>query len=75
MLKLYTAPRCPKCKMLKTALDMAGLEYEETDDCQKLIDMHVYSAPVLQISETKYLMFESAMKYIQDLQKVKGESV
>lgn len=46
---LYSKPGCPQCKVLKTKLDMAHLEYQHVEDVDAILALGLKAAPVLQI--------------------------
>lgn len=62
---LYTTQGCPKCRILKQRLDEAGLQYTETQDVSKLIEMGFQSAPILEKDNGELLGFKEALDYIK----------
>ena len=57
---LYTT-HCPKCKVLETKLKRAGVEYTESNDIQKMLEIGFKSAPVLVVDEEIYLFREACL--------------
>lgn len=62
---LYST-NCPKCKQLERKLNSLNIEFEITNDIQKLIDLGFRSAPVLQIDD-KFYEFSAAWKKAEEL--------
>lgn len=60
---LYTTG-CPICKLVKTKLDQAGIDYETETDTDKMIALGFHSAPMLQV-EDQMLTSAEAMKWIE----------
>lgn len=54
---------CPKCNVLKKKLEMKGIDYEESGDVEKLIEMGIKQAPVLDVDGV-LLDFVEANKWI-----------
>lgn len=54
---------CPKCNVLKKKLEMKGIDYEESGDVEKLIEMGIKQAPVLNVGGV-LLDFVEANKWI-----------
>lgn len=57
---------CPKCKILKSALDEKGIEYEVSSDYRKLLEKNIRSAPCLELENGSILLFEEALQYVQE---------
>lgn len=54
MIKVYTSPVCPRCRVLKVKLDQKKIEYENIEDqneipFDKLNEKGIFSFPVLDI--------------------------
>ncbi len=62
---LYTT-HCPKCSILKTKLDEAGLEYETVTDIETIAEKGFRTVPMLEI-DGKILDFAQAIKYIKEV--------
>lgn len=62
---LYTT-HCPKCSILKTKLDEAGLEYEMITDIETIAGKGFRTVPMLEI-DGKILDFAQAIKYIKEV--------
>ena len=50
---LYTT-HCPKCRVLETKLQKAGVEYDECDDLDVMLENGFKSAPVLVVDGTVF---------------------
>lgn len=57
---LYTT-HCPKCKVLTRKLQMAGVEFTESEDIQKMLELGFKSAPVLVVDDEVYLFKEACL--------------
>ena len=57
---------CPQCKVLKSKLDEAGIQYELVTDVDAILDKGFTVAPVMETDE-KSMMFRDAIKWINDL--------
>lgn len=55
MVTIYTTENCPRCKMLKTKMDMKGIKYKEEKDIDPLIEMGFLTAPVLKMEDGRYI--------------------
>ena len=62
---LYTT-HCPRCNVLYSKLKDKNIEFEVSEDVDKLIEMGFMTAPVLYDGE-KYYTFEEAMKLINNM--------
>ena len=62
---LYTT-HCPRCNVLYSKLKNKNIEFEVSEDVDKLIEMGYMTAPVLYDGE-KYYIFEEAMKLINNM--------
>lgn len=56
---------CPQCKVLKTKLDQAGIQYNTVTDQAVMAAMGFRSAPVLQINNETY-KFADAIKWLKE---------
>ena len=57
---LYTT-HCPKCKVLTRKLQIAGVEFTESEDIQKMLELGFKSAPVLVVDDEVYLFKEACL--------------
>lgn len=57
---LYTT-HCPMCKMLKTQLDKAHIEYDECDNVETMLSLGFSKAPVLFV-DNNYMQVKDALK-------------
>lgn len=62
---LYTTG-CPKCVMLKRKLDAIGAKYDVCNDEDKMIQMGMMSAPMLEV-DGSMMDFNAAIKYLNTL--------
>lgn len=63
MITLYSTG-CPKCEVLKRRLTNDGIEFDISNDVDKLIEMGFMNAPILQIGDN-YYEFSDAMKKLK----------
>jgi len=70
MIILYSTG-CPKCNILERRLTNDNIEFEISNDIDKLIDMGFQNAPVLQIND-QFIVFEDAMKRLKAYEAGKG---
>lgn len=63
-MKLYTTG-CPQCKVLKSKLDTAGMNYEVVDDIDLMRQLGIASAPVLEV-DGQYLTFAKAIEWVKE---------
>lgn len=66
--KVYTAPNCGKCKMLKGMLDHQSIEYSEEGDVLKLIELGFMSAPCLEVNG-QMMDYDAAKKWVTGQKK------
>ncbi len=59
---LYTT-HCPKCKVLKKKLDIAGIEYQIEEDVDVMTDKGFLSAPMLEVDD-KVMDFSEAVRWV-----------
>lgn len=62
---LYST-HCPRCNVLYNKLKDKNIEFEVSEDVDKLIEMGFMTAPVLYDGE-KYYTFEEAIKLINSM--------
>lgn len=58
---------CIKCETLKEKLASKNINYNTSNDFDKLINAGFETLPVLEISENKFLNFSEAIKHINNL--------
>ena len=56
---------CPQCKVLKTKLDAAGIQYNTVSDQATMVAMGFHSAPILQVDNVAY-KFTDAIKWVRE---------
>lgn len=56
---------CPQCKVLKTKLDQAGIQYNTVSDQAVMAAMGFKSTPILQVDNVTY-KFADAVKWIKE---------
>lgn len=61
---------CPRCRVLKSKLDKAGVDYDTNSDVEKMVASGLSSAPALSI-DGKLLGFADACRWA-DSQKEKN---
>ncbi len=55
---------CPRCRILKKKLDMAGLEYTINTDVDQMLKMGFQEAPVLGVDNT-FMNFTQANAWLR----------
>ncbi|HDM23760.1 NrdH-redoxin [archaeon] len=78
--RIYTTPRCPKCKILKKFLARKGIQFEElnledSDVAAELIMRDVFdlTTPILEIGEKLYLeddLFNNDELNVEKLERI-----
>lgn len=63
-MKLYTTG-CPQCRVLKSKLDTARMNYEVVDDIDLMHQLGITSAPVLEV-DGQNLNFARAIEWIKE---------
>lgn len=59
---IFHTTGCPKCRVLKTKLDRAGVAYETNTDIDAMLSLGIRSAPVLSV-DGELLDFAAACKW------------
>lgn len=67
---LYTTG-CPKCRVLKSKLDAAGMEYTTVTDVEEMQRLGLSSAPGLEV-DGQILDFTGALKWLREEGDVGG---
>jgi len=60
MVTIYTVPGCPKCALLKRKATELGIEYEESQDVNEVVNAGFHSAPVMWY-DGKFYPFKDAL--------------
>lgn len=63
---------CPKCKILKSKLEKANINFTEKEDAEKLQVLGFRSYPVLQVGD-EFMEFAKAYKWINDRSGENGD--
>lgn len=63
MIKVYSTNACPKCKIITSALDTAGLEYIEVFNTDFLVAKGFDSVPQIQGEDGVFRNFIEAKEY------------
>lgn len=66
MITIYSKEGCPKCKVLKMKLEQKGIEYEDCQDIDRMLEMGLMSLPAMSVDEN-LMKFEDAVKYVNSL--------
>ena len=61
---VFYSTHCPKCSVLKSKLDKAGIEYTESNDIDEMISLGLKSAPALKVDDELF-DFGAAVKWIR----------
>lgn len=64
MITLYTTG-CPRCKVLETKLNQAGMKFGVVNDPKKIMEMGFVTAPVMTV-DGKPFGFKEAINYLND---------
>ena len=56
---------CPKCQILEKKLAQKGIEYNEVNDIQQMLDMGLKSVPWLEV-DGQMMDFNQANKWINE---------
>lgn len=62
--EVFTSPGCPMCMILKSHLKDAGIEYEECTDIDRMLDMGLLHAPMMQVDGGALMNFTAAMAWV-----------
>lgn len=65
MIKMYSQPNCPKCKILKDALKDKRIEYVECSDSEEIKKKNIIYIPVLEV-DGQLLDFPKAFNWIKE---------
>lgn len=61
---LYST-KCPKCKVLEAKLKQSGIEFEEVNDVDLMVEKGFRSAPVIEVDGVAY-GFKEAVEWIKE---------
>ena len=64
MIKFYSTG-CPRCKVLKTKLDDAKIEYEVHDDTEEMLNLGIKGVPVIEVDGER-MNFGQAVKWLKE---------
>ena len=67
MVKLYSTG-CPKCKIIKTKLDKANIEYEIISDMNIMLNKGFKTVPMLEV-DNKVLNFNEIVSWLSEVNK------
>lgn len=56
---------CPKCKVLKSKLDAKGIQYEEVNDIDTMLALHIDAVPVLYHNDNR-MEFKEAIDWVNN---------
>jgi predicted DsbA family dithiol-disulfide isomerase len=65
MIKFYSTG-CPRCKVLKTKLDDAKIEYEVHSDIEEMTTLGIKGVPVLDVDGER-MSFGQAVKWLKEI--------
>lgn len=65
MITFYST-NCPKCKVLSTKLDQAGIQYITNTNIDTMLSKGIKSAPVLELDDGQLLNFNEARLWLQN---------
>lgn len=57
---------CPQCKVLEQKLKDAGIDFEVSNEIEKIVEMGFMTAPVLEVDE-KYMNFSAARQWVEKI--------
>lgn len=60
---IFHSSHCPRCKVLEAKLKQKGIEYEENNDIQVMLDKGLEMAPALEV-DGKMMDFKEAINWI-----------
>ena len=66
---VYSTSTCPKCKVLKTKLERAGIEYTANENMEEMRELGIKSVPYLKLEDGTLLDFGAAIIYIKTLEE------
>ena len=66
MITFYST-NCPKCKVLSTKLDQAGVKYNINTDINTMLSKGIKSAPALEMDNGCIMDFSQALAWVRGL--------
>ena len=66
MITFYST-NCPKCKVLATKLDQAGVQYNINTDVKTMLGKGIKAAPALEMDNGTILDFSKALAWVRGL--------
>ncbi len=66
MITFYST-NCPKCKVLSTKLDQAGVKYNINTDINTMLSKGIKSAPALEMENGRIMDFSQALAWVRGL--------
>lgn len=60
---IFHSSHCPRCKILEVKLKQKGIQYEENNDIQIMLDKGLKMAPALEV-DGKIMEFKEAINWI-----------
>ena len=66
MITFYST-NCPKCKVLATKLDQAGVQYNINTDVKTMLSKGIKAAPALEMDNGTILDFSKALAWVRGL--------
>lgn len=69
---VYSSDNCPRCAVLKTKLDAAGIQYKSITDEKVIEEKGIDFLPVVEIDDGENTKMLSFMEAINMISKMKG---
>lgn len=69
VVKLYSTPTCPRCKILKDKMNDKNIEFTECQDVEEMEKLGIEDIPQLMVNG-RLLDFGQAVKYINTIEKL-----
>ena len=66
MITFYST-NCPKCKVLSTKLNQAGVKYNINTDINTMLSKGIKSAPALEMENGRIMDFSQALAWVRGL--------
>lgn len=66
MITFYST-NCPKCKVLSTKLDQAGVKYNINTNINTMLSKGIKSAPALEMEDGRIMDFSQALAWVRGL--------
>lgn len=66
MITFYST-NCPKCKVLSTKLNQAGVKYNINTDINTMLSKGIKSAPALEMEDGRIMDFSQALAWVRGL--------